>query len=137
MVIDDNTVLQQPVDMKATIEIPHDLYRQVKARAALQGHTIREVTIELYQAWLAQEPMAKPSVEPSLSPEQWVKEWIRLGQAALSTAPQPEAAAIVDERSPEQAMEDLFKLADELMANAPPGPTAREILEEDRSRLER
>ena len=53
MVIDDNTVLQQPVDMKATIEIPDDLYRQVKARAALQGHTIREVTIELYQAWLA------------------------------------------------------------------------------------
>ena len=33
--------------MKATIEIPDDLYRQVKARSALQGQTIREVTERL------------------------------------------------------------------------------------------
>ena len=123
--------------MKATIEIPDELYRQVKACAALQGRTIREVTIDLYQAWLAQEPTAKSSAEPPLSPEQWVKEWIRLGQETLRTAPQPKATAIADDRSPEQALEDLFKLADELMTNAPPGPTAREILEEDRNRLER
>jgi hypothetical protein len=87
--------------MKATIEIPDELYRQVKAKSALESRTIREVTIELYQIWVKQD------------------------------APLP------DERSPEQMMEDLFKLADELMAGAPPGPTARELLEEDRNRLER
>ena len=87
--------------MKATIEIPDELYRQVKAKSALEGRTIREVTTELYQAWLTQES----SAEPSLTPEEWVKEWIRLGQEALR--------------------------------NAPPAPTVREILEEDRNRLER
>lgn len=87
--------------MKATIEIPDELYRQVKAKSALEDRTIREVTIELYQAWIKQE------------------------------LPSP------DKRSPMEALEELFKLADQLTANAPPGPTARELLEEDRNRLER
>ena len=42
-----------------------------------------------------------------------------------------------EQRSPEEQLEDLFRQADELMAGAPPGPTARELLEEDRNRLER
>ena len=86
--------------MKATIEIPDELYRQVKAKSALEGRAIREVTIELYQTWLKQE------------------------------------VAVGEQRRPEQQLEDLFHLADKLMAGAPPGPTAREILEEDRNRLE-
>ena len=40
--------------MKATIDIPDAMYRQVKAHAALQGRAVREVTIELYQRWLAE-----------------------------------------------------------------------------------
>mgnify|MGYP005841642015 CR=1 FL=1 len=86
--------------MKATIEIPDDLYRRVKAKSALQGRTIRGVTAELYHAWLADTP-ATPA---TLSPEQWLEEWL--------------------------------KLADVTMHDAPPGPSAREILEEDRNRLE-
>ncbi len=42
------TGVQEPsnmVLMKATIEIPDELYRQVKAVSALQGRTIREVTV--------------------------------------------------------------------------------------------
>lgn len=87
--------------MKATIEIPDELYRQVKAKSALEGRAIREVTIELYQAWLKQE------MPPG------------------------------EQRGPEEQLADLFRQADELMAGAPPGPTARELLEEDRNRLER
>lgn len=86
--------------MKATIEIPDELYRQVKAKSALQGRAIREVTIELYQAWIKQD---EPANEP-LSPEQWLDDWLQLGEKFLR--------------------------------DAPPGPTAREILEEDRNRLE-
>ncbi len=41
--------------MKATIDIPDDLYRRIKARAAEQGRRIREVTIELFLGWLAGE----------------------------------------------------------------------------------
>ena len=38
--------------MNATIEIPNDLYRQVKAKSALRACTVREVTISLYRNWL-------------------------------------------------------------------------------------
>jgi hypothetical protein len=86
--------------MKATIEIPDDLYRRVKAKSALQGRTIREVTMELYQTWLVDAPAAPAA----LSPDQWLEEWL--------------------------------KLADATMQDVPPGPSAREILEEDRNRLE-
>ena len=39
--------------MKTTIDIADDLYRDVKAEAARRGLTVREVTTELYRAWLA------------------------------------------------------------------------------------
>lgn len=87
--------------MKATIEIPDELYRQVKAKSALEGRAVREVTIELYQTWLTQ----APSKSAPASAAQWVEEWLRLGEEALR--------------------------------DAVPGPTAREILEDDRNRLER
>jgi hypothetical protein len=69
--------------MKATIEIPDELYRRVKAKSAMQGRAIREVTMELYQYWLA-EPADPAS---PLSPEQWLQEWIQLGEETLREAP--------------------------------------------------
>ena len=85
-------------NMKATIDVPDDLYRRVKAKSALEGRAVREVTIELYQRWLREEG----GVERS--PREWLENWIRLG--------------------------------DELLRDKPAAPTAREILEEDRNRLE-
>ncbi len=38
--------------MKATIEIPDDLYRSVKARSALEGRPLRAVAIELFRKWV-------------------------------------------------------------------------------------
>ena len=40
--------------MKATIDVPGDLYRRVKAEAALRGVTVREVTTRLYRRWLSE-----------------------------------------------------------------------------------
>lgn len=37
--------------MKATIEIPDNLYRRVKSKSALEGHTVREVAIQLFSQW--------------------------------------------------------------------------------------
>lgn len=85
--------------MKATINIPDDLYRRVKAKSALAGRAVREVTIELYQQWLAADERV-----PRESAQDWLQSW--LGRA------------------------------DELMQEAPSGPTAREILEADRGRLD-
>ena len=84
--------------MKATIDVPDDLYRRVKAKSALEGRAVREVTIELHRGWLREEG----GVERS--PREWLENWVRLG--------------------------------DELLRDAPAAPTAREILEEDRNRLE-
>lgn len=38
--------------MKATLEIPDELYAMVKARAALEGRTLRSVAIELFGQWV-------------------------------------------------------------------------------------
>lgn len=38
--------------MKATIEIPDELYRQVKEKSALEGRAVREVTEELFRLYL-------------------------------------------------------------------------------------
>ncbi len=39
--------------MKATVEIPDELYRQVKAKSALEGRAVREVTEELYRGYVS------------------------------------------------------------------------------------
>ena len=86
--------------MKATIDIPDDLYRRVKAKTALKGRAVRDVTIELFRNWLHEtEAATQDGKERS---ESWVDQL--LGHAVPA---------------------DL------------PGPTGREILEEDRERLER
>lgn len=68
--------------MKATIDIPDDLYRRVKARAAMLGRPIREVTIELFWRWLGDEPAAPPAK----SAEEWLDEWEQLGHSLLRHA---------------------------------------------------
>lgn len=86
--------------MKATVDIPEELYRKVKAKSALLGKPVREVTVELYRRWLDEE-MPEQAGE---TPEDWLRSWLAL--------------------------------ADEALKNAPPGPSAREILAADRNRLE-
>ena len=39
--------------MKTTVEIPDTLYRQLKARAALQGQTVKDFLVEAVRAKLA------------------------------------------------------------------------------------
>jgi len=40
--------------MKATIEIPDDLYRRVKAKSAIEGQPVREVVMHLFHGWLGE-----------------------------------------------------------------------------------
>ena len=44
--------------MKATIEVPDELYRQVKAKSALEGRAVREVAIDLFRGYVGQEAAA-------------------------------------------------------------------------------
>lgn len=84
--------------MKATIDIPDEIYRKVKAKSALQGRSVRDVTTELYQQWVEGE---QPGTDSSVA-----LEWL----------------------------EDLLRLGAETSRDAPPGPTATEVLTADRDR---
>lgn len=59
--------------MKATIEVPNDLYRRLKAKSALEGRAIREVALELFTGYVSgeritevrrPESVAQPDIEP-------------------------------------------------------------------------
>jgi hypothetical protein len=50
--------------MKATFQIPDELYREVKAETAREGKTLREVAIGLFEQWLRQK---KQSSNPTTS----------------------------------------------------------------------
>jgi hypothetical protein len=50
--------------MKATIEIPDELYRKLEAKSASQGRPIQEVAIELLDEWVRESPRPG-SDEPS------------------------------------------------------------------------
>lgn len=84
--------------MKATIDVPDALYRRVKARAALEGRAVREVTIALYQGWLG-EPAATGSEAP-LSAEEWLAGWEEIGREIQrkSIDPRPMSEIIISER---------------------------------------
>ena len=68
--------------MKATLDIPDDLYKRVKARSAMEGKPIRSVAIELFQIWI-QTPSDKgvENESVSLSMEDYKKyPWLELAR---------------------------------------------------------
>jgi hypothetical protein len=104
--------------VKATIDLPDDLYQRVAAESARQKRPMDAVVAELLQRSLddnghAAELPVKPARYSDEMPiemrrqlsRNWLEEWLHMGEEAAK--------------------------------NAPPGPSAREILEEGRDRLER
>lgn len=67
--------------MKATIDIPDTLYRQVKARSAMEGRSVRDVTIELFRGWLALGPAAvsERAGDRIDAAETWLASWEEVG----------------------------------------------------------
>lgn len=66
--------------MKVTIEVPEELYRQVKARSALEGRPVREVAEELFRDFVrGRRPaeVAEPAAAAtrSLITDEPVPEW--------------------------------------------------------------
>ena len=55
-----HSAIQQAGSMKATFQIPDDLYREVKAETARDGRTVREVVISLFEQWLRQKKQPAP-----------------------------------------------------------------------------
>jgi len=86
--------------MKATIDVPDALYRRVKARAALDGRTVRDVTIELYERWLGDREALGSEAEAPLSGADWLAGWQELGKEIerKSVDPRPLSEIIISER---------------------------------------
>jgi hypothetical protein len=59
--------------MKATIDIPDELYRQVKAKSALRGQAVRAVAVSLFQGWIAETEAAVPT--PPAGAERLLPAW--------------------------------------------------------------
>jgi hypothetical protein len=83
-----------PFPMKTSIDIPDDLYRQVKAKSALEGRAVREVASELFAAWVQSENPAsrgRPAeTSGAAAAEAWIAEWERVSAditAALRAKP--------------------------------------------------
>jgi len=70
--------------MNAVIEIPDELYQKVTARVAALGRRMPELTVELYERWLA-DAQADPVPKPASV--QWLEEWFRAADEAISLAP--------------------------------------------------
>jgi len=65
--------------MKATIDIPDELSRRVKAKTALRGRAVRDATIELFQKWVDE-----PWAEPPKAPKSWLDELLKHALPAVS-----------------------------------------------------
>ena len=106
--------------MKATIDIPDELYRRVKAKSALEGRPVDAVVADLIQRSLGETPT----------------EVQRADSGQESPVPTRLTRRELAKQHPTPKwLEDWFRMADEAFKDAPPGPTAREILEQDRNRL--
>ncbi len=50
--------------MKATPDIPDELYRRVKALSAIEGRPVRAVAVELFEYWVESPPPPSPTSSP-------------------------------------------------------------------------
>lgn len=67
--------------MKATLDIPDDLYRRVKARSAMEGRPLRSVAIELFQTWLQDAQVDDSAKSARTSEERQVDfPWLAISQ---------------------------------------------------------
>lgn len=74
--------------MKATIDIPDDVYRRVKAKSALEGRAVREVAVELFRGYLDEaEGHSPPSRQPEGVADQPLPSWFGVLRHVARRAP--------------------------------------------------
>ncbi len=66
--------------MKATIDIPDDLYRRIKAKSALEGLAVREVATTLFYAWVEDKAARKNAQATGPAGKRSVPAWFGAAQ---------------------------------------------------------
>lgn len=69
--------------MRTTLDLPDRLFRELKARSALNGVLLKDFVAEILQAGLAQSPAAKPGARPR-SPLPVIRKATGVSHPALS-----------------------------------------------------
>lgn len=69
--------------MKATFDLPDDLYRGAKARSALEGRPLRSVVVELFQGWLRSSPPGGDRQEQPSEEEMSRYPWLAVSRRYL------------------------------------------------------
>ena len=75
--------------MKATIDVPDGLYRRVKARSALEGRSVRDVTVLLFERWLEESPGLTEALADADRPAAgaaWLRRWQAIGERVDAAA---------------------------------------------------
>jgi hypothetical protein len=96
---DGNTGIWFTCSVKATIEIPDELYRQVKAKSALEGKAVREVTEELFRRYVTQEDRGEAGPERAPPPRKKAgtpPPWFGILRSYAANAAQHDMGAIRD-----------------------------------------
>lgn len=81
--------------MKTTLDLPEDLMREVKVRAAREGRKLKELIPELLQKGLDKSDASKPE-RKKLTGKEWVEKWQELGRQIEAASPN-KASGVVDE----------------------------------------
>lgn len=91
--------------MKSSLDLPDELYRQVKSRSALEGKAIREVATALFTAWIDGKVPLDEAGEPHTTTrdvpdtvQQWLAKWRALG-SQVAQAPSGSAGLLEQLRS--------------------------------------
>jgi len=69
--------------MRTTLDIPDALYRQVRSRSALEGTTLRSITITLYSDWLSRPQMSIEAPSPAQASNK-LPDWAGLCSSAIT-----------------------------------------------------
>ncbi len=77
--------------MNATVDIPDQSYRQVKARPAWQGRAVQDVTIELYERWLA-DPAEGSAPDRAAPADARDERWEAVGREIVEQAGDPRSS---------------------------------------------
>ncbi len=79
--------------MKVTADVPDDLYRRVKAKAAHEGRAVREITEALYRAYV-DVPDAEARIREG---EAWLNQWLELARRLPAPEEGPTARDHLDQ----------------------------------------
>jgi len=82
--------------MKATFDIPDDLYRRVKARTALEGRPLRAVAVQLFQEWLNGPGSAPVTATRVALPDDPAAPWLAITRRYVQPGMNHDLAAMRD-----------------------------------------